>query len=89
MINNAEKPQLTIPRVSGSVIFRDLCIGNLVTDEFYDSFKTIIKVNSIDERGINLEVEDDGNYPLSLSQMPRGSRKAGADFQDNEARSVR
>ena len=57
------KPQLTIPRVSGSVIFRDLCIGNLVTDEFYDSFKTIIKVDSIDECGINLEIEDDGNYP--------------------------
>ena len=63
MMNNAENPQLTIPRVSGSVTFRDLCIGNLVTDEFYNSFKTIIKVDSIDERGINLEIEDDGNYP--------------------------
>ena len=62
-MNNEQKPQLTIPRVSGSVIFRDLCIGNLVTDEFYDSFKTIITVNSIDERGINLEIEDDGNNP--------------------------
>lgn len=50
-------------RVSGSVIFRDLCLGNLVTDEFYDSFKTIIKIESIDERGIDLYIEDDGNYP--------------------------
>lgn len=45
------------------ITVRDLCIGNLVTDEFYDSFKTIIKVDSIDERGINLEIEDDGGYP--------------------------
>ena len=63
MINNAENHQLTIPRVSDSVIIRDLCIGNLVTDEFYNSFKTIIKVDSIDERGINLKIEDDDNYP--------------------------
>ena len=62
-MNNAENNKLTIPRVSGSVIFRDLCIGNLVTDEFYDSFKTIIKVDSINEHGINLGIEDDGNYP--------------------------
>lgn len=63
MMNNAEKSKLTIQRVSGSVISRDLCIGNLVTDDFYDSFKTIIKVDSINEHGINLEIEDDGNYP--------------------------
>ena len=63
MINNAENHQLTIPYISGSVISRDLCVGNLVTDEFYDSFKTIIKVYSIDDRGINLAIEDDGSYP--------------------------
>jgi len=42
---------------------RELRIGNLVTDEFYDSFKSIITVESIDIRGINLEIEDDGKYP--------------------------
>ena len=42
---------------------RELRIGNLVTDEFYDSFKTIIEVDSISDRGINLFIEDDGNYP--------------------------
>lgn len=41
----------------------ELRIGNIVTDEFYESTKTIIEVESIDERGINLEIEDDGNYP--------------------------
>lgn len=41
---------------------RELRIGNLVTDEFYDSFKTIIEVYSINECGINLEIESDGNY---------------------------
>ena len=42
---------------------KELRIGNLVTDEFYDSFKTIIEVDSISDRGINLFIEDDGNYP--------------------------
>ena len=42
---------------------RELRIGNLVTDEFYDSFKTIIEVDSISDRGINLFIDDDGNYP--------------------------
>ncbi len=37
----------------------DIRIGNLVTDEFYENFKTIIKVDFIDSRGINLEIEDD------------------------------
>lgn len=41
----------------------ELRIGNLVTDEFYDSFHTIIIVESINDNGINLEIEDDGNYP--------------------------
>ena len=40
-----------------------MLLSPLLTDEFYDSFKTIITVNSIDERGINLEIKDDGNYP--------------------------
>jgi len=42
---------------------KELRIGNLVTDEFYDSCKTIIEVDSISDRGINLFIEDDGNYP--------------------------
>ena len=40
----------------------ELRIGNLVTDEFYDSFKTTIKVESIKDKGINLLIEDDGNW---------------------------
>lgn len=46
----------------------DLRIGNLVTDEFYDSFNTILKVESINEFGINLIIEDDGNYPEIASR---------------------
>jgi len=42
---------------------QELRIGNLVTDEFYESFKTIIKVDSINDKGINLAIEDDGNFP--------------------------
>jgi len=42
---------------------KELRIGNLVTDEFYDSCKTTIEVDSINDRGINLFIEDDGNYP--------------------------
>jgi len=41
---------------------KELRIGNYVTDEFYDSFKTIIKVESINDNGINLTVVDDGNW---------------------------
>jgi len=40
----------------------ELRIGNLLTDEFYDSFKTTITVGSINEDGINLFVEDDNNW---------------------------
>ena len=40
----------------------ELRLNNLVTDEWYDSFKTIIKVDSINEKGINLEIIDDGNW---------------------------
>ena len=58
-----QKKQLNTQSINNSVIYRDLCIGNLVTDEFYDSFKTIITVDSIDVHGINLEIQDDGNYP--------------------------
>lgn len=42
---------------------QDLRIGNIVTDEFYESFKTIIKVESVGHDGVNLLIEDDGNYP--------------------------
>lgn len=41
----------------------ELRIGNLVTDEFYDSFKSIFVVDSVNEEGINLLIDDDGNYP--------------------------
>lgn len=40
----------------------ELRIGNLVCDQWYDSFKTIITVESINDKGINLELEDDGNW---------------------------
>lgn len=40
----------------------ELRIGNLVTDEFYDSFKSIIKVENVNNEGINLFIEDDGNW---------------------------
>jgi len=46
----------------------ELMLGNLLTDEFYDGFKTIIKVDSINEKGINLEINDDGNYPECAQQ---------------------
>jgi len=36
--------------------------NNLVTHEWYDSFKIILKVDSINEKGINLEIVDDGNW---------------------------
>ena len=66
---NNEKEALNKTDVSGSVISpNDIRIGNLVTDEFYESFKTIIKVESVDSRGINLEIEDDGNYPECASR---------------------
>ena len=41
---------------------RELRIGNWVTDEFFDTFKTFIKVDSINNKGINLEIEDDGKW---------------------------
>lgn len=40
----------------------ELRIGNLVTDEFYHSFNTLIIVESINDKGINLSIEDDGNW---------------------------
>ncbi len=42
---------------------KELRIGNLVTDKFYEDFKTIIEVESISDKGINLMIEDDGRYP--------------------------
>lgn len=41
---------------------KELRLGNLVTDEWFESFKTIITVESIDAAGINLMIEDDGNW---------------------------
>lgn len=40
----------------------DLMIGDWVTDQYYDIIKKHIKVDSINEKGINLFVEDDGNW---------------------------
>lgn len=40
----------------------EIRIGNFVTDEFYESFSTIIEVESINEKGINLLIEDDGKW---------------------------
>ena len=45
----------------------ELRIGNIVTDVFYEHFKTEIKVDSVNSKGINLEITDDGNWP-ELSQ---------------------
>jgi len=42
---------------------KELRLGNYGTDESYDVFKRIIKVESINDKGINLEIEDDGRYP--------------------------
>ena len=41
----------------------ELRCGNLVTDQFYDSFKTVLKVESINEKGINLFIEDNRDWP--------------------------
>lgn len=45
------------------MIAQELRIGNLVTDEFYDTFKSVIEVESINEKGINLEIEHSNDYP--------------------------
>lgn len=42
---------------------QELRIGDYVTDEFYENFKTIIEVDSITKKGINVFIEDDRNYP--------------------------
>ena len=43
---------------------RELRIGNLVTDEY----GTNIQVESINNEGVNLYIEDDGNYPECTTQ---------------------
>lgn len=40
----------------------NLMIGDWVTDEYWDSFKTPIKVESINDKGINLIIHNDGNF---------------------------
>jgi|SRR5690606_23309398 len=42
---------------------KELILGSLVTDEFYDSSQTIITVESINDKGINLIIHDDGDLP--------------------------
>lgn len=38
----------------------DLRKGNIVTDQFYEDFKTTIEVESVCEEGINVYANDDG-----------------------------
>lgn len=40
----------------------ELRIGNLLTTEWYDSYLDMMLVESINYKGINLDVQDDGNY---------------------------
>lgn len=40
----------------------ELRIGNLVTDEWYPDFNKTITVESICDTGINMTIEDDGNW---------------------------
>lgn len=40
----------------------ELRIGNLITDEWYSDFKNIIVVDSINSKGIDLFIQDDGNW---------------------------
>ena len=44
---------------------RELRIGNIVTDQFYESFKTTIDIESITEEGINVCATDD-NKPYGM-----------------------
>lgn len=41
----------------------ELRIGNLLTDEYYPHSATRINIESINQDGVNLEIEDDGNWP--------------------------
>ena len=41
----------------------ELRIGNLVTDEFWDTFQKTITVESINDKGINLSIENSDDYP--------------------------
>jgi len=38
----------------------ELRLGNIITDEWYESYKTIIVVESMDNKGININASDDG-----------------------------
>ena len=42
---------------------KDLRLGNLVTNEFYESFQKTITVESINDKGINLSIENSDDYP--------------------------
>lgn len=46
----------------------ELRLGNYVTDEFYEGFKNVIEVKSINDKGINLEIVDDGHVPECSQQ---------------------
>ena len=45
---------------------RELRPGNKAPDKYYDSFKTIINVESINEVGVNLAIEDEMKRHLYL-----------------------
>lgn len=42
---------------------QELRINNIVTDEFYETFRTTIVVESINEKGINLSVQNSDDFP--------------------------
>lgn len=41
----------------------ELKIGNLIADEFYPDFSKVITVESINDKGINLEIQNSDDYP--------------------------
>lgn len=41
----------------------ELRIGSIVADEFYDTFNRVIVVESINDKGINLEIQNSNDYP--------------------------
>lgn len=41
---------------------KDLRIGNYVTDAYWEHFKTVIEVDSVNEKGINLLIESETKH---------------------------
>jgi hypothetical protein len=70
---NADNEHVSQPIAKPNVVrsflsAQELRIGNIVTDEFYNSFNTLITVENINKEGINLFIDDDGNYSELASQ---------------------